>query len=38
MNFSADAGNLCNPLNDNDPTGKYLKCSMACIDENYNDR
>ena len=30
-----NAGNLCNPLNDDDGD---LKCSMACIDKDYDDR
>ena len=33
--FSANAGNLCKPLNDVDGA---LKCSMACIDKDYDDR
>ena len=33
--ISANAGNLCNPLNDDDGA---LKCSMACIDKDYDDR
>ena len=38
LKFSADAENICNPLNHDDPTGKDLKCSMACIDKDYSDR
>ena len=33
--FSANARNLCDPLNND---GEYLKCSMACIDKDYDNR
>ena len=32
--FSANAENLCNP----DGNGTETKCSMKCIDKNYDER